>query len=244
MSHPRRPDGSVLPDAASCDAHCCHPVKPASINGDAKVLDDLNMSWSAITAALALIVLDFKDARLASRSLFFLKLKLTSTVAYYGATEKQISGLLPLLLFFCGMFITVDGFNKTGIPSMFWEFMEPYTRIDTPTKVVILALVILLLSNVVLNVPTVLMLDARVVVSVAEISPAADTNTWLILAWVSTVAGNLSLLRSAVNLIVCEQAHRALVHATMAPSTMSMVVHGWRWVARLYHRHDIEAVGR
>jgi Na+/H+ antiporter NhaD/arsenite permease-like protein len=52
------------------------------------------------------------------------------------------------------MFITVDGFNKTGIPSSFWEFMEPYARIDTPTGVVILALVILFLSNVASNVPT------------------------------------------------------------------------------------------
>ncbi|EMS68598.1 Putative transporter arsB [Triticum urartu] len=123
----------------------------------------LNMSWSAITAALALIVLDFKDAR-----------PCLEKVSY------------PLLLFFCGMFITVDGFNKTGIPSTFWEFMEPYARIDTPTGVVILALVILLLSNVASNVPTVLLLGARVAASAAAISPAAETNAWLILAWVST----------------------------------------------------------
>ncbi|VAI51727.1 unnamed protein product [Triticum turgidum subsp. durum] len=253
MSHPRRgrlPDGSVLPDAAGCDAHCsCEPVKPGSVNGDvAKVAPDgvgihqrrgsaarvtakegdeyccfnsteekeaamdeewknrlwktcvyaitfgmlvalllgLNMSWSAITAALALIVLDFKDAR-----------PCLEKVSY------------PLLLFFCGMFITVDGFNKTGIPSTFWEFMEPYARIDTPTGVVILALVILLLSNVASNVPTVLLLGARVAASAAAISPAAETNAWLILAWVSTVAGNLSLLGSAANLIVCEQARRS-----------------------------------
>lgn len=146
----------------------------------------LNMSWSAITAALALIVLDFKDAR-----------PCLEKVSY------------PLLLFFCGMFITVDGFNKTGIPSTFWEFMEPYARIDTPTGIVILALVILLLSNVASNVPTVLLLGARVAASAASISPAAETNAWLILAWVSTVAGNLSLLGSAANLIVCEQARRS-----------------------------------
>ncbi|CAN6252762.1 unnamed protein product [Urochloa humidicola] len=146
----------------------------------------LNMSWSAITAALALIVLDFKDAR-----------PCLEKVSY------------PLLLFFCGMFITVDGFNKTGIPSTFWEFMEPYARIDTPTGTVILALVILLLSNVASNVPTVLLLGARVAASAAAISPAAETNAWLILAWTSTVAGNLSLLGSAANLIVCEQARRS-----------------------------------
>ncbi|KAM3245353.1 hypothetical protein ACQJBY_056592 [Aegilops geniculata] len=247
MSHPRRPDGSVLP---GCEAHCsCDPVKPGSVNGDvakaapdgvgihqrrgsaarvtakeedeyccfnsteekAAAMDEewkdrlwktcvyaitlgmlvalllgLNMSWSAITAALALIVLDFKDAR-----------PCLEKVSY------------PLLLFFCGMFITVDGFNKTGIPSTFWEFMEPYARIDTPTGVVILALVILLLSNVASNVPTVLLLGARVAASAVAISPAAETNAWLILAWVSTVAGNLSLLGSAANLIVCEQARRS-----------------------------------
>jgi len=146
----------------------------------------LNMSWSAITAALALIVLDFKDAR-----------PCLEKVSY------------PLLLFFCGMFITVDGFNKTGIPSTFWELMEPYARIDTPTGVLILALVILLLSNVASNVPTVLLLGARVAASAAAISPGAEINAWLILAWVSTVAGNLSLLGSAANLIVCEQARRS-----------------------------------
>lgn len=43
----------------------------------------------------------------------------------------------------------------------------------------------------------------------AGISPEKEKKAWLILAWVSTVAGNLSLLGSAANLIVCEQARRA-----------------------------------
>ncbi|VAI51732.1 unnamed protein product [Triticum turgidum subsp. durum] len=221
MSHPRRgrlPDGSGVGihqrrgsaarvTAKEGDEYCCFnstEEKEAAMDEEWKnrlwktcvyaitfgmlvaLLLGLNMSWSAITAALALIVLDFKDAR-----------PCLEKVSY------------PLLLFFCGMFITVDGFNKTGIPSTFWEFMEPYARIDTPTGVVILALVILLLSNVASNVPTVLLLGARVAASAAAISPAAETNAWLILAWVSTVAGNLSLLGSAANLIVCEQARRS-----------------------------------
>ncbi|RZS26263.1 hypothetical protein BHM03_00059582 [Ensete ventricosum] len=82
------------------------------------LLMGLNMSWSALTAALTLIILDFKDAQ-------------------------------PFLL-----------------------------------------------------------LGARVAASAARISAAQETKAWLILAWVSTVAGNLSLLGSAANLIVCEQAQR------------------------------------
>lgn len=52
------------------------------------------------------------------------------------------------------MFITVDGFNKTGIPGALWDVMEPYSQVDRASGVAILALVILILSNVASNVPT------------------------------------------------------------------------------------------
>ncbi|KAJ3682538.1 hypothetical protein LUZ60_015111 [Juncus effusus] len=150
------------------------------------LLMGLNMSWTALTAALVLVVIDFKDAR-----------PCLEKVSY------------SLLIFFCGMFITVDGFNKTGIPSALWDLVEPYSKIDTASGVALLSVVVLVLSNIASNVPTVLLLGARVAASAAEISPSEETRAWLILAWVSTVAGNLSLLGSAANLIVCEQARRA-----------------------------------
>ncbi|KVI04719.1 Citrate transporter-like domain-containing protein [Cynara cardunculus var. scolymus] len=59
------------------------------------------------------------------------------------------------------------------------------------------------------NPKCVLLLGARVAAAAATISPEKEKKAWLILAWVSTVAGNLSLLGSAANLIVCEQARRA-----------------------------------
>uniref|UniRef100_A0A0D9XK49 Citrate transporter-like domain-containing protein n=1 Tax=Leersia perrieri TaxID=77586 RepID=A0A0D9XK49_9ORYZ len=152
----------------------------------AALLLGLNMSWTAITAALILLALDFTDAQ---------------------ACLEKVS--YSLLIFFCGMFITVDGFNRTGIPNTLWELVEPYSRIDSPKGVALLAVVILVLSNVASNVPTVLLLGTRVAASAAAISPASEKKAWLILAWVSTVAGNLTLLGSAANLIVCEQARRA-----------------------------------
>ena len=66
--------------------------------------------------------------------------------------DLQVS--YSLLIFFCGMFITVDGFNKTGIPNTLWELVEPYSRIDSTKGVALLAVVILILSNVASNVPT------------------------------------------------------------------------------------------
>ncbi|XP_047334192.1 silicon efflux transporter LSI2 [Impatiens glandulifera] len=150
------------------------------------LLMGLNMSWTAITAALALVVLDFKDAR-----------PCLEKVSY------------SLLIFFCGMFITVEGFNRTGIPSALWDFIEPYAQINRVYGLAILASIILLLSNVVSNVPTVLLLGGRIAATAAAISLKEEKRSWLVLAWVSTVAGNLSLLGSAANLIVCEQARRA-----------------------------------
>ncbi|XP_061947122.1 silicon efflux transporter LSI2-like isoform X3 [Populus nigra] len=59
----------------------------------------LDMSWTALTTALIFVILDFKDA---------------------GPCLEKVS--YSLLVFFCGMFITVDGFNRTGIPSSLWSF--------------------------------------------------------------------------------------------------------------------------
>ncbi|KAA8520840.1 hypothetical protein F0562_011513 [Nyssa sinensis] len=94
------------------------------------LLMGLNMSWTAVTAALALMVLDFQDAR-----------PCLEKVSY------------SLLIFFCGMFITVNGFNRTGIPSTLWSLTEPHAQINHFSGIVVLALVILFLSNVASNVP-------------------------------------------------------------------------------------------
>ncbi|XP_062209073.1 silicon efflux transporter LSI2-like [Phragmites australis] len=146
----------------------------------------LNMSWTAITTAIALVVVDFRDAE-----------PCLNKVSY------------SLLVFFSGMFITVSGFNKTGLPGAIWDFMAPYSKVNSVGGISVLSIIILLLSNLASNVPTVLLMGGEVASAAALISQAAVTKSWLLLAWVSTVAGNLSLLGSAANLIVCEQARRA-----------------------------------
>ena len=64
-----------------------------------------------------------------------------------------------LLVFFCGMFITVEGFNKTGIPSTLRDLMEPYSKIDHVSGTAILAIIILVMSNLASNVPTGMLMD-------------------------------------------------------------------------------------
>jgi Na+/H+ antiporter NhaD/arsenite permease-like protein len=57
--------------------------------------------------------------------------------------------------------------------------------------------VTVLLSNLVSNVPAVLLLH--------HVIPHPDTRTWLLVAASSTLAGNLTLLGSVANLIVAEE---------------------------------------
>ncbi|KAJ6374966.1 hypothetical protein OIU77_000023 [Salix suchowensis] len=127
----------------------------------------------------------------------------------HGYGNKYRRFPILFLILFCGMFMTIEGFNKTGIPGCLWEFVEPFAQINRASGIAVLAVLILVLSNMVSNVPTVLLLGARMAASAACISPDYVKKSWLTLAWVSTVAGNLSLLGSAANMIVCEQASRA-----------------------------------
>ncbi|KAF4363350.1 hypothetical protein G4B88_002097 [Cannabis sativa] len=164
-------------------SRCVYLVTAGMVIG---LLMGLNMSWTVITASLLLIVIDFRDA---------------------GPCLEKVS--YSLLLLFCGMFITVEGFNKTGIPTTLWNMIKPYCKIDHVSGMVVLSVAILVLSNLASNVPTVLLLGGRVAAMAAAISPHEVKKSWLILGWVSTVAGNLSLPGSAANLIVCEQARLA-----------------------------------
>lgn len=64
------------------------------------------------------------------------------------------------------------------------------------------------LSFLFLLVNLVLLLGPRLAASASSTEGVSASKAWLILAWVSTVAGNLTLLGSAANIIVSEQARR------------------------------------
>jgi Na+/H+ antiporter NhaD/arsenite permease-like protein len=92
-----------------------------------------------------------------------------------------------LLVMFSGLFVVTQGVEKLGILDLFKGL------VGTPLSILG---VTALLSNLVSNVPAVLLLQHLV--------PDPDTKTWLLLASVSTLAGNLTLLGSVANLIVAE----------------------------------------
>ncbi|MEH2123359.1 anion transporter [Nostoc sp.] len=92
-----------------------------------------------------------------------------------------------LLVMFSGLFVVTAGVEKLGILNLFSGLVYNPLNILGITA---------LLSNLVSNVPAVLLLQ--------HLIPHPDTKTWLLLAAGSTLAGNLTLLGSVANLIVAE----------------------------------------
>jgi len=103
-----------------------------------------------------------------------------------------------LLLMFGGLFILVAGIEKTLLtPQLGAEFAA--LGLGRPA---VLAAAAAVLSNIVSNVPAVLVLKPFV-------ASLDDTRLgWLVLAMGATLAGNLTVLGSVANLIVVERARR------------------------------------
>lgn len=106
-----------------------------------------------------------------------------------------------LLLFFSGLFVVVEALLQSGAPARFFEtFPLASLGAGGTTGWFEIALVYLFGSNVVSNVPFILVVRDQVATLP---HPALG---WELLAVVSTFAGNLTLLGSVANIIVAESA--------------------------------------
>jgi Na+/H+ antiporter NhaD/arsenite permease-like protein len=139
-----------------------------------------------------------------------------------------------LLVMFTGLFIVVHAFQvrvvaRWGIESWTWLLDRP---IDLQS------LVSASLSNLVSNVPAVLLLEP-----VVQSVPTATRETaWLALAMSSTFAGNLTVLGSVANLIVVESANRRGVRISFweycrvgVPLTVLTLLLGVAWLQYVHY---------
>lgn len=108
-----------------------------------------------------------------------------------------------LLLFFAGLFIVVRALEATGLVASAWGAVAHGLSFDSPQGVAGFSAAMLVGSNVVSNVPLVLLVGPHMP------SLGGGDAGWVALAWVTTVAGNLTLVGSVANLIVAEGAREA-----------------------------------
>lgn len=107
----------------------------------------------------------------------------------------------PLLVMFAGLFVVVHAFEVTVVHT--WGIEGWHALLDSP--VVMVSGLSVVLSNLVSNVPAVLLFKPLM----AAMAEAHREQAWLALAMSSTLAGNLTVLGSVANLIVVESARRS-----------------------------------
>jgi Na+/H+ antiporter NhaD/arsenite permease-like protein len=132
-----------------------------------------------------------------------------------------------LLVFFVGLFVIVGGAENAGIVSHMLDFAR---RADVQNPAVF-TVAVALLSNIVSNVPAVMLLKSLVP------GLASAHAAWLTLAMASTLAGNLTITGSVANIIVVESA-KSEVHIGFwdyfrvgAPITAVTLALGAVWLA-------------
>ena len=135
------------------------------------------LEWASVGGASAMMLIDWQEA------------------------DNTISKVdWALLVFFAALFIVVEGLNDTNIPTLIIDALIPYMDIKQLSGLFVYMSIILLGSNTVSNVPLVLILGPFIP------GFASPRGSWLLLAFVSTVAGNLTLVGSVANLIVAGRA--------------------------------------
>jgi Na+/H+ antiporter NhaD/arsenite permease-like protein len=133
----------------------------------------------------------------------------------------------PLLVMFVGLFIVVSGFEQAVLTP---EALAAVARLHLE-KVPVLSTVTAVLSNVVSNVPAVLVLKPFVA------GLPDPQRAWLVVAMAATLAGNFTLVGSVANLIVAQRAAAAGVRLDFwtyfklgAPLTVLTIALGAWWV--------------
>lgn len=138
-----------------------------------------HLGFTALAGVMVLVVADRKDVR---------------------ATMARIDG--PLLVFFCALFIVVAALVKTGIADRVWSISHDAMVFTTARGVAVFSAVMVIGSNLLSNVPMVLVAGSKI----PELGP--PELGYLLLAYTTTVAGNLTLVGSVANIIVAEGARR------------------------------------
>ncbi len=133
----------------------------------------------------------------------------------------------PLLLMFVGLFVVVAGLEHAVLTP---EAATAIGRLHSQSAPV-LAVLTAVLSNVVSNVPAVLVLKPFVA------GLPDPQRAWLLVAMASTLAGNLTLVGSVANLIVAQRARRYGVTIGFwpyfrvgAPLTFLTILFGLWWL--------------
>ncbi len=190
------------------------------------------LMWRAVAAVAAVIALFFAGQPPAKVAVTVGALLLLTRRVKSARVYAEIDW--SLLLMFAGLFIIVAGAERQWLTPAIVSQVTQLHLADVP----VLSLVTAVLSNLVSNVPAVLVLHPFVTALPGQ-ATAGQATAWKVIAMASTLAGNFTVLGSIANLIVVEKAARRGVvigfwdyFRVGAPLTLITLAIGTLWLWR------------
>jgi Na+/H+ antiporter NhaD/arsenite permease-like protein len=183
------------------------------------------LMWKSLAVSAGMIVLFFAGWPVPKVALMAGALLLVTRRLKPERIYREIDW--SLLVLFIGLFIVVAGVEKTSLPGDLFRATQRFHL----ERVSVLSVFAALLSNVVSNVPAVLVFKPFI----AQMGD--PVRSWLTLAMSTTLAGNLTILGSVANLIVVQRArHEAPISfweyfKVGAPLTVLTMIAGIVWLS-------------
>ena len=110
-----------------------------------------------------------------------------------------------VILMFMGLFVWLGGFQNTCYPEIVFDKLADFMNLYRFEGVLLFTVFVIVGSNIFSNVPLTILIVDRIKVLCGE-NQCEGPLGGLLLAWISTIAGNFTLIGSVANLIVAEKA--------------------------------------
>lgn len=187
------------------------------------------LMYKSLAASALLLVLLLAGVRTSLAALIAASILLVTQRVHPERIFAEVD--FTLLVFFSGLFVLTAAVARTDAFATVMQWLAPHLQhLQRPGG--LFAAAIVLASNLVSNVPAVMLLSPA---ARAMVNPQP---AWLMLAMASTFAGNLTLLGSVANLIVAEQGKKSGIHIGFMdylkvglPVTLLSIAMGTLWLA-------------
>jgi len=196
------------------------PNAPLEIAPDTRLAVHYSLMWKTIAATAVMLVAFLAGVPIAIVAITGAAWTLFTRRVNPEKVYREINW--ALLVLFAGLFVVTAGLEHTGLVDVLLRWAAA-ANLQSPAA---------LLSNVVSNVPAVLLFKPLVTTF------DEPRRAWLVLAMASTLAGNLTILGSVANLIVVEAARAARVEIGFVeyckvgvPVTLVTLFLGWLLLA-------------
>ena len=114
-----------------------------------------------------------------------------------------------VILMFMGLFVWLEGFQNTCYVELSFDKLAPYMNLYKFEGVLLFTVFVIVGSNLFSNVPLTILIVNRIDDLCGD-EKCEGPLGGLLLAWISTIAGNFTLIGSVANLIVAEKARSAV----------------------------------